>query len=161
MTGPCAGKPRNTGKRISEAEFRRLWSDLTITVAEIGERLGICQTAVSSRAKTRGFPARPAGTSKPVCDPKALTRLWNDGVSISGIAKALGCHEKTVRNTRKRLGLPQRGAGRWKSTVSLDDYHAMQLRAAMAASARETEAAIDLCEMRDGRRTGGDGRRAA
>ena len=161
MTGPRAGKPRPTGKRVSEAEFRRMWEDLSMSVAEIGERLGICQTAVSSRAATRGLPARPKRGGKPVLDPDALRRLWLARVGISDIAEALGCDAKTVRNTRKRLGLPARNPGRWKETVALDDYRADQLRRAMAASAREEQAALVLSEMVDGRRTGGDGRKAA
>lgn len=139
------------GKRISEAEFRRLWDDLSITVAEIGERLGIGQTAVSSRARTRKLPPRPArnGTA-PVCDPDVLTRLWLADVPILEIAAALGCDEKTVRNTRRRLGLSERGPGKRKTAVSLADFRALQLRIAMAASARETQAAMWDSEMVDG-----------
>lgn len=141
-----------SGKRISDAEFRRLWADLSITVAEIGERLGIGQTAVSSRARTRKLPPRPARNGvTPVCNPAVLTRLWLADVPILEIAGALGCDEKTVRNTRRRLGLPERGPGKRKTAVSLSDYRALQLRNALAARAREEQAALRNAEMVDGR----------
>lgn len=140
---------RNTGKTISEAEFRRLWDDPSITVAQIGERLGIRQTAVSSRAKTRNFPPRPARGTKPICDVAQLTRMWLAGVAIPGIAEALGCNEKTVRNTRVRLGLPERSPGRWKASIGLADFRAVQLRDALAARAREEQAAMINAEMVD------------
>ena len=147
--GARRGKPRPSGKRISEAEFRRMWADLSLSVTQIGERLGIGQTAVSSRAATRGLPARPKRGGRKVLDPEALSRLWLARVGISDIAAALGCDPKTVRNTRKRLGLPARNPGRWKETVSLDDYRAEQLRRAMERSAREERAALRNAEMID------------
>lgn len=146
------GMSANRGKRISEAEFRRMWDDLTLSERQIGVMLGITQTSVSSRAMTRGFPPRPARGGRPVCDPDALRRLWLAHVPIPDIAAALGCNEKTVRNTRKRLGLPERGPGQWARAVALDDYRALQLRIAMAASARETQAAMWDSEMVDGDR---------
>jgi hypothetical protein len=135
----------NRGKCISEAEFRRLWSDLTITVAEIGERLGIGQQAVTYRAQTRRLPSRPKRGSKLACDDGMFRRLYAAGIPHNEIAQFFGCDLKTVLNTRKRLGLQQRPHGK-RCTVRMDDL----LRQVLQASARETQAAMWDSEMVDG-----------
>ena len=149
------------GKRVSEAEFRRLWADLSISVAEIGETLGIGQQAVTHRARTRGLPPRPKRGAKPACDPADVARLYRAGVALEEIARALACDRKTVSNYVNRLGLTKRGGGRHNPALSLDDYRAMQLREAMARDAEKSRVQFEAAEMVDGRRTGGDGRRAA
>ncbi len=144
------GKPRPTGKLVSEAGFRRMWFDSSLTLAEIGRELGIKQQAVSMRAATRGLPRRPARGAKPACDPELLAKLWLAHVAIDEISASLGCDPKTVRNTRKRLGLPERGPGRRARMITMADYRAGQLRTALAQSAREEQAALRNAEMVDG-----------
>lgn len=155
------GQPRNTGKRISEAEFRRMWEDLSISATEIGRRLGITQQAVTHRAQKRGLPRRPKRGGKPACDPRDVQRMYLAGVRLQDIAEALSCDRKTVSNYVTRLGLTKRGGGRHNVALSLDDFRALQLRDRMAETARREQAALCLAEMVDGRRTGGDGRRSA
>jgi hypothetical protein len=60
----------------------------------------------------------------------------------------------------RRFGLGNRPQG-MRGTIGMADYRVLQLREALAARAREEQAAFALAEMVDGRRTGGDGRRAA
>ena len=67
---------------------------------------------------------------------------------MKDIAAALGCNRKTVHNYCVRLNLTRRGSGhRPKATIA--DFCAVQLRDAMAASARETDAALRLSDMVD------------
>lgn len=142
------GQPRNTGKTISEADFRRLWTDLSISATEIGRRLGISQQAVTYRAQSRGLPARPKRGAKPVCDADHLGMLYAAGLSMLDMAEVMGCDRKTVHNYCVRLGLPRRGSGH-RPKITLADYRALQLRAALAASASETAAAMRDAEMVD------------
>lgn len=140
---------RSTGKTISEAEFRRLWSDLSITVDDIGKRLGISQQAVTHRARTRGLPKRPKRGAKPACDPDHLRRLYDAGVTMDDIAVALGCDRKTVHNYVVRLGLQRRGSGSRRNAVSPVDFRAEQLRQAMAADAAKCLVQFEAAEMVD------------
>lgn len=142
------GKPRPSGKRISEAEFQRLWADLDLSVEEIGRRLGISQQGVTHRARTRGLPHRPKRGAKPACEPAALVRLYAAGLSMPDIALALGCNRKTVHNYCVRLGLPRRGNGT-RPTITLADYRAQLLRAAMAADAEKCRVQFQAAEMVD------------
>lgn len=54
------GIKAHRGERMSEAEFKRLWLDPGVKVQEIAEKLNVTVTAVRSRAKSRGLPARHA-----------------------------------------------------------------------------------------------------
>lgn len=49
----------NRGKAISEAEFRRMWQDASLSITDIGRHLGIGCNAVRSRAAVRGLGERP------------------------------------------------------------------------------------------------------
>jgi hypothetical protein len=158
------GKPRPTGKTVSEAEFRRLWGDLSLSVAQIGERLGICQQAVTSRAQRRGLPSRQArGGAKAMIPREAFFAAWQAGVSVAAMAEMFDCDIKTIRNTRHRMGLPKRPKG-GKGTnpaLSIAEYRAAQLREAMAASARVEQAAMRKMQQEGSYRRPGQDKRAA
>lgn len=152
------GKQRHTGKRVSEAEFRRMWADQTLSQAEIGRRLGISGSAVRSRAATRGLPPRPDDRHfARQFDHERIVRLYLAGFSAESVSARIGCSLSVVRHAVIRAGHKMRSrnmAGRPK----VDDI----LRAAMAASAREEQAALRLAEMVDGvRDPNNTGRRAA
>lgn len=136
--------PRNTGRVVSEAQFRRWWLDTSITVAQIGERLGIGQQAVTHRAQIRKLPPRPKSGAKPACDEAKFRRLYAAGISHVEMAEFFDCDIKTVLNTRKRLGISNRPRGK-RCKVKLADI----LRECLAAAAREEQAALRLAEMVD------------
>lgn len=134
----------NRGKRISEAEFRRMWEDMSISQSEIGRRLGISGNAVKMRAKVRGLPDRPKG--RPFArkmDHGRLAALYRAGLSMHAIACAEGCAEHTVFKALQRAGVESRHRKDPMTTGCL-------VKAAMAASARETQAAMWDSEMVDG-----------
>ena len=139
-------KPRRTGKRVSEAEFRRMWADLSLSQAEIGRRLGISGEAVRFRAASRDLPPRPP--QRPFArqfDHERIVRLYLAGMSADAVAKRVGCSRAVVKAAVIRAGHQMRSRnmpGRPKP----DDL----LREAMAASAREEQAALRLAEMVDG-----------
>ncbi len=129
------------GKRISEAEFRRLWFDRSLTAAQIGKMLGITQSAVAYRAKARGLP--PRGNSKERIHAfqgkriDALRALWAAGVRRRDIADAFGVHENTVGEAVVRLGLPPRGKASSHKAITLAEYNStILLPQAMKARAR-------------------------
>lgn len=158
---PAAGAHR--GKRVSEAEFRRMWMDRTLSLNDIAARLNINFKNVSARAKRRGLPKRDeAGVAARLVriDCPQFPRMWALGVSTADMALHYGVALGTIWYTARRLGLPRRKLNRWHM-LSLADFRAIQLREALAARAREEQAAFALAEMVDGKRTGGDGRRAA
>lgn len=102
------------GKTISEAEFRRMWQDESLTITEIGRRLGVGCNAVRSRAAVRGLgdrPIRHPRMSTKKIDDDAMQRLWAKGVPIDEICTKLGVGKASVRLAVKRLGLPARPHG--------------------------------------------------
>lgn len=142
------------GKTVSEAEFRRMWNDLSMTLAQVGEVLGITQAAVSARAATRGMPPRPYGPVPLIKDEARFRAMWSAGVHSRQIAITLGIHEKTVRNHAKRLCLPRRVGGKGRG-ITMAGYAEARMAEAMARGAREIRAQWALAEMVDGRATSG------
>ena len=140
----------NRGKRVSEAEFRRMWEDMSISQNEIGRRLGISGEAVRFRAKRRGFEPRP--TSRPTSRPfsrkvnEALAvRLYLTGYSEGAVAVIMGHPRPTIQAALNRAGVVRRSRND-PTSISADKA----LRIAMAASARAEQAALWNAEMVDG-----------
>src|SRR5699024_8893958 len=73
------------GKVISDAEFERLWSDYSLTCAQIGAWLGIARQSVSTRARRRGLPPRPQGRRVPAYDGALFGRMVSAGVRQADI----------------------------------------------------------------------------
>lgn len=145
------GQPRNTGRKVSEAEFRRMWGDNTLTIAEIGKRLGVTGACVSNRAKRRGLPSRNAplvSARERKIDCPDFAGMWSAGVSTAAMAAHYGVANATIWYTARRHGLPSRTLSRWHM-ISVADYRAVQLREAMAASAQKTAEALRRSGMVD------------
>lgn len=152
MTAIKGQKPHR-GKTVTVAEFRRMWFDPTLTLDDIGRQLDICNRAVWQRAKHRGMPDRTTVIKPgpaPTLDAEAEA-MWRACVRVEDIAAAYGTSVSTVhmhvhRNRVRRA----RVVSRWHPGITLADYRTLQLRAAMAASAQEEQAALRLAEMVDG-----------
>ena len=115
-----ADRARKRGPVVSEAEFRRLWADLTISVEEIGRRLGISGNAVRQRADVRGFAPRPRG--RPFarrCDHDQIVELYLSGLSMPKIAVRLGVTGNNVLMALRRAGIPSRDRKAGAGTGSL------------------------------------------
>lgn len=151
--GAAPGQKPPRGRKVTVAEFRRMWYDPKLTLDDIGRILGICSRSVYQRAKHRGMPPRPSIIKPgppPVLD-EAAEEMWRAGVKAEDIAAAYGTSVSTVHmHVHRRKVKRSRQISRWHPPISIDDYRQEQLRSAMAASARETEAALDVCKMRDG-----------
>jgi hypothetical protein len=151
--GAVKGQKPPRGRQVTVAEFRRMWFDAELTLDDIGRELGICSRSVWQRAKHRGMPPRPSIIKPgpaPTLDAEAEA-MWRACVRVEDIAAAYGTSVSTVHMHVHRRGVKRdRTVSRWHPGISIDDYRQIKLGEAMAASARETEAAIDLAEMRDG-----------
>ena len=102
------GQPRNTGRTVSEAEFRRMWADLSVSVEDIGRRRHFRQRGEDARQAPgpAGSPARQA-----VCrrhDHDRMVRLYRARLSMAAVAQAVGCREHTVLQALRRAGEPSR-----------------------------------------------------
>lgn len=113
------------GRRTSEAEFRRLWLDTSISTEEIGRHLDISQQAVCCRAKARGLPPRGANraTQWAITGERAeqLRAMWEAGVPSGEMLAYFGVTKETLIGTAARLGLPRRGRQR-RPTTTLTAY---------------------------------------
>lgn len=147
-------------KTFSVAEFRRAWLNPAMTRPEIGAAFGISDLQCWRRAKDLGLPPRKMG-GRPKRTPDTFIRAaWRAGVSSREIAERAGISVDTLYNRLQVLGLALRGAGK-KPTLTITEFDALQLRQALAARAREEQAALRNAEMWDAPRTGGCGRKAA
>ncbi len=97
-------------KRIPAAKIRAAWFDLTLSVAEAAERIGLSRGALYHRARRMGLPQRrPAGCR---IDREALLALWLDPRQTNeGIAEAAGYDRRHLSYIAARLNLPPRPMG--------------------------------------------------
>lgn len=150
--------------RISRARFTDLWQR-HVHGDVIAAHFGINRSTVTKLARRYGLELRhdrrPARWAIPFERSAEFTAMWRGMVKCGQIAQHFGVNNKTVENHAKRLMLPLRGkggAGRW---LDLAQWRDVLLREALAARAREEEAALRLAEMVDCHRPGGCGRKAA
>ena len=135
----------NKGKVVSEAEFRRLWEDMSISQEEIGRKLGITSQAVRYRAARRGLAPRPrARPFARTVDYSRVVRLYKAGLSQVAVATIVGCPVPSVKAALVEAGVELRGRHR-RASLSLRDAMAH----VFAASARETQDALRKARMVD------------
>lgn len=132
---------RAEGKRVSPAEFRRLWFDQSLRVEDIAAQLGITRQAVTCRARVRGLPSRRTLRVYPVLinDPE-FADMYLAGVGARELAAHYGCHRLLIPKTAARLGLPPRSRG-WMPLITMADYRQQRLAKRMAAVAKAESAA--------------------
>lgn len=141
------------GRRTSHAEFSRLWADVSLSIRDIGNLIGVSQQAVAYRANTRGLPPRGQACTihrfKKISGPE-FDAMWRAGVGRRAMAAHFGCCGKSVGNEAIRRGLPERHIN-WRSAITVAQFRVMQ-------AAAVTEVEMLRAEMVDHRH---GGRRAA
>jgi len=142
----AAGTPAHRGKAMAEAEFRRLWADKRVTLAEIGRRLGITESAAHCRGMVRKLPRRGHGKehrSPIIPDRQAeFTALYLGRVKNADMGEYFGVHPDTITKTARRLGLPPRGKSFGHYAITLAAFNEARIAAAWAADAAKTKAAM-------------------
>jgi hypothetical protein len=95
---------------VSEAEFRALIADSSLTLADIGRRIGTSGAAVFQRARHLGLPTSIADrgvrprTPKKISD-KQLREAVAAGMRVCDIARAYSISRPAVYTRRAALGL--------------------------------------------------------
>lgn len=133
------------GRRVSAAEFRRMWLDPDLRVDDIAAELGITRQAVQCRARARGLPQRVPPAVCSIRDLETFAAMWTAGVPTKDIMAHFGVSHLTPRNTAARLGLPPRGRA-WQPKTALRAFleEALARRlAACAAATRRVQRAVD------------------
>ncbi len=147
--GAVKGQKPPRGKRVTTAEFKRMWFDPALTLDDIGRSLGICNRSVWQRAKHRGMPPRPT-IIKPGPAPsldEAAEDMWRACVLAEDIAAAYGVTVSTVHMHVHRKGVKrERKLSRWHPGISLDQYRQMKLGEALAERARHEQSARRIIE---------------
>lgn len=140
------GIPAVRGKRISDADFRRLYEDRSMTCEQIGALLGISESAVALRAKARGMPLR--GCAKPYSHlikphmEAEFARYWIGGVRSQDIADHYQTFTSVIARTAKRLGLPARGKTWQHRSIPLAQFTEEATISQLASMARAESAAL-------------------
>jgi hypothetical protein len=143
------GSPAKRGRRVSEAEFRRLWENEATTIAEIGAYLGISRQAVRFRALRRGLPPRRAGPkiSYNKKHEPVFVAMYQAGLSRDDIASVLGFSPWSVADIARRLGLQPR-ARTWRAKTTLAQYREQQIASQMLTVAKAEVAAMRSANQR-------------
>lgn len=126
------------GKRIPNAEIRRVWLDPALTTAQAAAQVGLTRANLWHRAKALGLPPRARGR-RAVIPAAELAAMWNAGVLAREIAAKWGCHPLTVCASARRLGLTRRPLGS-RPAVSMEDFQEQMLGEALAATAAQETA---------------------
>ena len=131
-------------QHITREVLAPVWNRRDIPAERISAMLGVSRQGLSYKAKSLGLPSR-AGNYEPLkkADDAVFARMWNAGVKADEIAGALGYKSRSaVDDRRRRMGLPARsrsdggGArGGWAETITLSQFHEMELGRAMQAAA--------------------------
>lgn len=123
-------------KKIPPAKFERLWADKTITRAEIGRQVGLCEGAVFMRAKAMKLALRGLASKTPhIKDTELFKVMWMAGAGVDDIAAHFKVTPRTVGNTRERLGLKPRNRGQRPTATVMGILMARQAAADRAAHA--------------------------
>lgn len=141
------GMRAHRGERISDAEFRRLWDDPALTLADIGKRLGISSKAVSQRGAVRGFPRRVGGRRR-VYDAARIVALYRLGLAEHAVAALMGCSRCAVQGALNAAGVARRVKG-VPSPLQPEAARDALLALAMRQAAQVTRAAMRDAEMVD------------
>jgi len=137
MTRPLAN--------ITREVLAPVWMRHYIPTEVIASRLGVTRQGLSWKAKSLGLPSRAKNRMK-FSDDETFTRMWMAGVSTAEMAKAFGYrHPQSITTRRRALGLPARmksggGKGGWGATISLAEFHEIQLAEQMTQRARKERA---------------------
>lgn len=132
-------------RAVDPNAFARVWSARHISSERIGAFFGVSGSAVRQKAKALGLPSRADNTeAKRRGSDAEFRRLYEAGVSLEGIAKALGyASHRGVCHRRDLLGLPNRtrgnGTGKhagWQETITLRQYQEAELGRMMADAAQ-------------------------
>ena len=123
-------------KQISARAVRTAWMDQTITTAEAAKRVGLSTRSLYERSLKMQLPPRKSGVAaKPW--PDDFNEMWAAGLTTRDMAKL--CSRRAASHITveaQRRGLPGRRIGMNNSPPTIEEYHAMKLREAMAATAK-------------------------
>jgi len=123
-------------RRIAPAELARLWADPKLKKAEIAARVGLSEKGLLRRIKAQGLEPRSLATKQPsIPEDSIFAALWAAGVPAREIAQHFGVDQKTIGNTRRRLGLPLRTRGK-RCPITLAEFLEDRHRAALEALAK-------------------------
>ena len=127
------------GRRVSHAEFLRLWNEPSLTTADIGRMLNITGSNVCKRARSRGLPPRGSMARVLIHDTDTFREMWAAGVLIEEMGRHFGVPGRTIKRTRVRLGLPPRQRGNFGRSITLQQFLHDRLARQMARTALQEQ----------------------
>jgi len=137
--------------RASRTEVTQLWLDRSIPVAEICAKTGLTPFLLSARIKDYGLPIRQRGPLPTIRDAMLFSAMWKAGVLAKSMAHHFEVSERTIGNTRRNLGLPDRSHSK-RTQITVAQF--------MARDAAIEQRQMILAEMADvnatGRRVGAE-----
>jgi hypothetical protein len=117
------------GKTTTVAEFKALWGDRSLTIADIGAILDISGDAVILRAKARGLPMRGSkwgGPRPKQIDMARFRAMWEAGVKRHEIAADIGLCKGSVYRIARRNGLLPKA---FAECLTVAEFDALQVAA--------------------------------
>lgn len=90
-----------------DPEFRRMWFDTTMTIADIADVYGVTESRAHRAAMQRGLPKRRTITRRVDYDAPHVKAMWHDpSITIREIAGILGVRISSVSQAAENRGWP-------------------------------------------------------
>ena len=143
LLGVYDQRPRRRVVRVSRPAFAALWGDRTLTLAEIGRRIGgLHPVNVGQLGRKFDLPPRIGGQKPKVAFGPEFDAMWRDGVSTQAMARFYGCSQPNISKEARRRGHDKRVQYPGRPVLTLAGFRELELARAMARSAAETGAAL-------------------
>lgn len=138
---------RGGANRIDDAQVRAMWAEGQ-TALQIARALGRTRATIESVVRRLDLPRHGRGLSPALVADDQFVRMWRAGVRLSDMAAHHGVSIMSVRTAARHAGLPARGCAKGHC-ITIDQFRADALRAAMASAARAEQAALRRADMVD------------
>lgn len=136
-------RPRRRKPRYTERQFRALWLDDRLSLAQIGARLGgLHPVNVGQHGRRLGLPPRKTGTKARAVIGPEFDLMWRLGVRTREIAGHYGIGQPAVTRVAKGRGLDLRIPPVPQGRLTLAQFREWQLGQAMAREAAASAAVL-------------------
>lgn len=143
-------RPRRRVVKVSRPAFAALWADRSLTLADIGKRIGgLHPVNVGELGKRLGLPKRIGGPKPRLNFGPEFVAMWRAGVKSRDMARYYGCSQPRISREVVARGLDPRLPQAGRTGMTLGQFLETEIARAMARSAAETGAALRDSEMVD------------
>ena len=150
LLGVYDQRPRRRTVRVSRPAFAALWADRSLSLADIGQRIGgLHPVNVGQLGRRFQLPPRISGQKPKVVFGPEFDAMWRAGVKTRDMARFYGCSQPNISKEARRRNHPCRDQYPGRPVISLAEFMETGFARRLAESAQETACAMRDSEMVD------------